>query len=152
MLSSGPGRYSSMSRGSVPGRRAVARTRRIRPAAATAPAGSSARRIPWLALSDTALTTHGNPTWTAACRSESSGAVAGTIRNPGWATAARAHWCRCTALSVAAITASTGLCARPMRAATAAARTSIGVSAATIASTGPVAAMTRPALPRGSLG
>src|SRR6266536_1407797 len=83
MLSSHPGTYSSMSSDSFPGRPAVARICRIRPAAATAAAGPSARRIPWLALSDTALTTQGYPTRAAAWRSESSEAAAGTIRNAG---------------------------------------------------------------------
>src|SRR5204862_299352 len=62
MLSSGPGRYSSMSRGSPAGRSASSRTCRIRWAASTAAAGWSARSTPWLALRDTALTTHGKPT------------------------------------------------------------------------------------------
>ncbi len=83
MLSSHPGTYSSTSSGSFPGRPAVARICRIRPAAVTAAAGLSARRIPWLALSDTALTTQGNPTCAAAWRSEPAEAVAGTIWNAG---------------------------------------------------------------------
>ena len=83
MLSSGPGTYCSTSSGSCAGRRAAARIRRIRRAAVTVAAGSSARSIPWLALSDTALTTHGNPACAAACRRESSEAPAGTIRNAG---------------------------------------------------------------------
>jgi hypothetical protein len=64
---------------------------------------------PWLALSDTGLTTHGNSASAAARRKESAEAPAGTIRNAGCATAASAHR-RCPALSAAAITACTGLC------------------------------------------
>ena len=108
--------------------------------------------MPWLALSETALTTHGNPTASAAWRMASSGAAAGTISNLGWATPAAAHRCRCRALSVAFSTASTGLCGSPIRAATAAASTSIGVSAATTAATGPLRARMRRALPSGSPG
>src|ERR1039457_4989166 len=152
MLSSGPGRYSSTRRGSLAGRRAAASTCRIRRAAVTAAVLSSARRMPWLALSETALTTHGNPVASAACPADSSAASAGTIRNEGWGTPTAAHRCRWVALSAAASTASTGLCGSPMRAATAAARTSIGVSAATTAATGPLRAMIRSALPRGSAG
>ena len=63
--------------------------------------------------------------------------AAGTIRKAGWGTPAAAQRCRWAALSVAASTASTGLCGRPIRAATVAASTSIGVSAATTASTRP---------------
>lgn len=54
-----------------------------------------------------------------------------TTRKAGWATWAAAQRRRWTALSEAAITASTGLCGRPIRPATTAARISIGVSAAT---------------------
>jgi hypothetical protein len=152
MLSSGPGRYSSTSRGSRGGRRAAARTCRIRRAAAWAAAGLSARKMPWLALSETALITHGKPTARAACRMAPSGAVAGTISNLGWATAAAAHRCRCRALSVAFSTASTGLCGSPSRPATAAASTSIGVTAATTAVTGPQRARIRRTPPSGSPG
>ena len=149
MLSSGPGRYSSMSRGSAAGRSASSRTLRIRRAASTAAAGSSARSTPWLALRDTALTTHGNPTASAACRTQS---WAGTRRKDGWGRPAAAQRCRWAALSVAARTASTGLCGRPIRAATVAASTSIGVSAATTASTGPARARIRRVLASRSAG
>ena len=143
MLSSGPGRYSSMSKGSSAGRSASSRTCRIRRAASTAAAGSSARSTPWLALRDTALTTHGKPIASAACRTPS---PAGARRNDGWGTPAAAQRCRWAALSRAARTASTGLCGRPIAAATVAASTSIGVSAATTASTTPARARIRRAL------
>ena len=98
------------------------------------------------------MTTHGPPTSAAAWRSTSSVAAAGTTRKAGWATWAAAQRRRWTALSEAAITASTGLCGRPIRAATAAARISIGVSAATTAATDPALATIRPALRSGSPG
>ena len=152
MLSSGPGRYSSTSRGSRAGRRAAARTRRIRAAAVTAAAGPSARRMPWLALSDIALTTHGNPTVSAARRMASAGAVAGTISNLGCGTPAAAQRCRCLALSAAFRTASAGLCGSPISPATVADSGSMGVSAATTALTIPARSTTRRALASGSAG
>jgi len=138
-----------MSKGSWAGRSASSRILRIRRAASAAAAGWSARSTPWLALRDTALTTHGNPTASAARRTQSS---AGTIRKDGWGRPAAAQRRRWAALSVAASTASTGLCGRPIRAATVAARTSIGVSAATTAATGPARARIRRVLASGSAG
>ena len=152
MLISGPGRYSSMRRGSRSGRRASARTCRIRSAAVTASAASSARRTPWLALSEIALTTHGSPTVSAARRMAPAWAAAVMISNLGWGTPAAAHRCRCRALSAAFRTASAGLCGSPSRAATAAASSSIGASAATTAATGPQRAAIRLALRSGSAG
>jgi hypothetical protein len=109
MLTSQPGTYSSTRTGSSFRRPAVARTSRIRAADAIAPAPSSARSTPWLPLSDTALTTHGNPTSVAARFKSPFEAPPSTTRNAGWVTPAAAHRRRCFALSVAAITASTPL-------------------------------------------
>ena len=152
MLSSGPGRYSSTSSGSSACWRAADRTRRIRVAAWTAWAALSARSTPWLALSETALTTHGKPVAAAARRTASSLACAGTISNRGWATPAPAHSCRCLVLSDAARTAPAGLCGSPKWAATEAASSSIGASAAMTASTGPQREAIRSAARPGSPG
>jgi hypothetical protein len=110
------------------------------------PGRYSSMRTPWLALSEIALTTHGNPAVSAARRMALAGAVAGMISNLGWGMPAAAQRCRCRALSAAFRIASTGLCGSPSRAETAAASSSIGASAATTAATGPQRAVTRRAL------
>ena len=86
---------------------------RIRQAAVTASAASSAHRMPCPALSRGALITHGKPTASTATRTASSRARAGTISNLSWATPAPAHNSRWRALLFAARMAPTGLCGSP---------------------------------------